>query len=418
MGRNFAPRLWGRSLFAGFSTNIRVQVVTSFLGGFYQGAIAAVRQPFALSLWNSEFFLGILETVGGWGGAVSSLAQLLGGWLTDRVGRRPVLIMASLGNALWLLTFVLAALFQVWWLLVPGMALAGLGMMGRAAGSSLTAESSPSERRGTAYSLTMLAFIAPGVLSSILGGQVSERWGYLPVMATAFVLEVLVFFLFIRFLRETLRESGGRFNRRDLLSLLRMFILPRRLWRFALPLGADSFCWGLALSLLFGLLKKAHHFSDGELGWVNAFFSLTWALTQLPVGRLVDRHGCRRFLLLSEALSVLCGLILLLWPTFLGVSVGYALFGLSAALWVPAFLKWLAGNVPETERGESLGRIFTIQGVARIPTPYIAAWLFNRWGYPAPLLVALPLALGVIVLLFRFVHDPPAEAQVDRLPLT
>lgn len=413
MGRNLTPHQWGRSLLAGFSTNIRLQVVTSFLGGFYQGAIAAVRQPFALSLWNSEFFLGLLETVGGWGGAVSSLAQLLGGWLADRVGRRPVLITASLCNALWLLTFTLAALFQAWWLLIPGMALAGLGMIGRAAGSSLTAESSPSERRGIAYSLTMFAFIAPGVFSSILGGQVSERWGYLPVMATAFVLEALVLFLFIRFLRETLQGKKARFNRRDLLGLLRMFTLPRRLWKFVLPLGADSFCWGLALSLLFGLLKKAHHFTDGELGWVNAFFSLSWALAQLPVGRLVDRYGCRRFLLLSETLSVLCGVILLLWPTFVGVSVGYALFGLSAALWVPALLKWLAGSILEAERGESLGRLFTIQGVARIPTPYIAAWLFNRWGYPAPLLAALVLALGVIFLLFRFVHDPPAES-VER----
>ncbi len=411
MKKRLAPRLWGRSLFADFSTNVRVQTVTSFLGGFYQGAIAAVRQPFALSLWNSEFFLGLLETVGGWGGAVSSLAQLLGGWLADRVGRRPILILASLCNALWLLTFALAAFFQIWWLLVPGMALAGLGMMGRAAGSSLTAESSPPERRGVAYSLTMFAFIAPGVVSSILGGQVSERWGYLPVMATAFVLEALVLLLFLRFLRETLRTKKSRFDRQDLLSLIRMFTIPRHLWKVVLPLGADSFCWGLALSLLFGLLKKAHHFSDGELGWVNAFFSLSWALAQLPVGRLVDRHGCRRFLLISEALSVLCGLILLLWPTFIGVSVGYALFGLSAALWVPALLKWLAGSIPETERGETLGRLFTVQGVVRIPTPYIAAWLFNRWGYPAPLLAALVLAVGVFALLLRFVHDPPARAE-------
>ncbi|MGC9024631.1 MAG: MFS transporter, partial [Chloroflexia bacterium] len=378
-----------RGPFAGLTANIRVQVLTSFLGGFYQGAIAAVRQPFALFLWNSEFFLGLLETVGGWGGAVSSLAQLLGGWLADRVGRRPVLIAASLCNALWLLTFTLAALFRLWWLLIPGMALAGLGMVGRAAGSSLTAESAPPERRGVAYSLIMFAFIAPGVFSSILGGQVSERWGYLPVMATALVLEALVLLLFIRFLRETLQGPRGRFCRQDLLSLVRLFTIPRRLWKFVLPLGLDSFCWGLALSLLFGLLKKAHHFGDGELGWVNAFFSLAWALAQLPVGRLVDRHGCRRFLLLSEALSVLCGVILLLWPTFVGVSVGYALFGLSAALWVPALLKWLAGSLPEAERGESLGRVFTIQGLARIPTPYIAAWLFHRWGYPAPLLAAL-----------------------------
>ncbi len=238
------PRQGKRSFLGRLSTNIRLQVLTLLLGGFYQGAVTALRQPFALSLWNSEFFLGLLETIGGWGGAVSSLAQLLGGWLADRLGRRPVLICASLCNALWLLTFTLAAIFHAGWLLVIGTVLVGLGMIRRAAGNALTAESVPPERRGLAYSLTMFAFIAPGVLSSILGGQVSERWGYLPIMAAAFALEALVLFLFIRSLQETLRERKRGWGRQEWLSLLRMLTIPRHLWRFVLPLGVDSFCWG------------------------------------------------------------------------------------------------------------------------------------------------------------------------------
>ena len=413
MKRTWAPAWWQRlrSLGSNLSPNIWVQIGVSALGGFYRNGLVAVWQPFVLYLGGSVTLLGLLESLGGWGGLISSGMQLLGGWLADRLGRRPVVILSSVLTALAMLHYTLAAALHCWPLLIPGVVFAGMGLVGRAASNSLTAESVREENRGLAYSLPMFAYIAPGVVSSVIAGQVTERWKYLPVVLACTILEGLVLLILVRFLRETRRAEdrrgrppGERFDLRGTLRGVR-----RLLW-LLVPLAGDSFSWGIALSLLFGILKDRYDFSDGQLGWINAFFSLSWAIAQIPVGRLVDRHGCKRFLLVSEVMSAGCIVLLIFWPTFLGVSIAYALLGVTAALWVPALLKMIAGSVSEKTRGMVMGLVFTVQGLGRFPSPMLAAWLYSTWGYTMPLLAGLGGACVVIVLIAVLVRDPPANA--------
>ncbi len=392
------------------SANIRVQTFASFLGGIYRGGLAPVWQPFVLSLGASIRLLGFLESLGGWSGIVSSFMQLLGGWLADRVGRKPILVLASLFTALSLGFYVLAAWWKWWPLLVPGVVLAGMGLLAQAARSSLTAESVPREGRGRAYSLTMFAYVAPGVLSSVLGGWVAQRWGYLPIIAAGFFLESVVLVALVRFLRETHPRPASKTGRslgRTLRALPKQVLGGlRRLWRLLVPLAGDAFAWGLAGSLLFGILRDHLGYTTGQLGWVNAFFSLSWAVFQLPVGRWVERYGCKGFLVLAEGLGVGCILTWLLWPTFLGVSLSYALLGVTAALWVPAQLTLLAASFGKEERGRAMGVIFTVQSLARFPAPYLAALLYDWKGYDAPLIAGAVGVTAVTVLLALLVRDP------------
>jgi MFS family permease len=137
-------------------------------------------------------------------------------------------------------------------------------------------------------------------------------------------------------------------------------------------------------------------------------------VSQLPVGRLVDRYGCKRFMVISEIISVGCLVMFLLWPSFVGMIISYGLLGFTAALWVPALYKWLAGSVPEEERGRTLGAVFTTQALARFPAPLVAAWLYEWQGFSAPLLAGLGLAIVVTGLIAWLVQDPPGAAPTSR----
>jgi MFS family permease len=71
-------------------------IIRSFISGVEQSMIGVVFQPFVLSLGASMSQLGFLNSLGGFGGLVSTLAYPSGGWIADQRGRKIVLLGASL----------------------------------------------------------------------------------------------------------------------------------------------------------------------------------------------------------------------------------------------------------------------------------------------------------------------------------
>lgn len=83
--------------------NTLIAVVTrSFISGVEQSMIGVVFQPFVLSLGASMSQLGLLNSLGGFGGLISTLAYPWGGWLcspTKRMLHFVRCIRADSGNA-------------------------------------------------------------------------------------------------------------------------------------------------------------------------------------------------------------------------------------------------------------------------------------------------------------------------------
>jgi len=76
--------------------NLRVVAITAFLAGLFSSMTHAVWQPFVLSLGAPMSTLGLLESLGGWRGVVPALIQPIGGWLSDRLRRKPLLALSGL----------------------------------------------------------------------------------------------------------------------------------------------------------------------------------------------------------------------------------------------------------------------------------------------------------------------------------
>ena len=93
-------------------------------------------------------------------GVVITLIQAVSGWLSDRLGRKPLIALSSLACLLAVSFYVLAAIIGYWWLLLPGGILLGAGLASRPAESSLIAESVRVSRRGIAFSILMASWIA------------------------------------------------------------------------------------------------------------------------------------------------------------------------------------------------------------------------------------------------------------------
>ncbi|MBC8447642.1 MAG: MFS transporter [Chloroflexi bacterium] len=239
------------------SDNLRVIAITSFLTGLFSTMTRAVWQPFVLSLGAPMSTLGFLESLGGRRGITTALIQPIGGWVSDRLGRKPLVALGSLLGLLVMVFYVLAAITGDWRWLLPGVILLGMTLASSPAEISLVAESARAGQRGMAYSLQMASWIVPGVFAPALGGFIADRWGFTPVFLTRFGLEALRLALILWLLQETLSRINAGISLGELKGVLvRMVVPPTELRGFYWAMAVDIFVWGLGGSLLFGMLSE------------------------------------------------------------------------------------------------------------------------------------------------------------------
>jgi len=395
--------------------NIGVLILTSFLGGARFNMVRAIWQPFVLSLGASMPVLGFLEGLAGHRGLITAIVQPLSGWFSDRWGRKPFIASASLMAILSLAFCILANCLGRWWPLIPAMIALGLIGISRPARDSMTAESVQQGSRGIAYSAVMMGFLVPGIFAPAIGGFIAERWGFTVIFVAGIALEIVALILVLRFLQETLRASLSnpawekntgkhmvefRALWKDVFK--KALLPPSELRGFYIATAVDSFVWGLGAAILYGMLRKSYGFSLSQLGLMASLFSGAWALSQIPIGKLVDLWGCRFFLIVSEVLGIL---LITAWifassfQEFLFLQAGWAIV---AATWVPAMLAFLADRVSSEERAEAMGRMAAFRGIFAFPAPFIGGFLYELWGIRGPLvanLIGVIVALALIILL-------------------
>jgi DHA1 family tetracycline resistance protein-like MFS transporter len=105
-------------------------------------------------------------------------APMLGA-LSDRVGRRPVLILSLAGAAI---NYVIMAFAPHLWMLVAGRAIAGLTSANVAVASAYITDISPEATRARRFGLFNAVFGAGFIIGPVMGGLLGDYWLRLPFM--------------------------------------------------------------------------------------------------------------------------------------------------------------------------------------------------------------------------------------------
>lgn len=393
--------------------NLFVLAAVNFLRGAHSSIYNVIWQPFVLSLGASMPTLGLLNSIGGMGGIVTTVIQSLGGWLADRVGRKPLVVASSLALIAGYLLFAMAGALHIWLFLLVGVIFGGIAALARPAIGAITAESVHTEKQGSAFSLMQVAILVPGIIAPTLGGAMADRFGYLSIFPLGIALEVIVLVIVWRLLRETrVLNDGGRSARDALRVLLRSVSPPKGLRGFFIATALDGFSWGMGWGLLYGLLTDAYHYSAEQLGLMSSVMSLSWALMQLPIGRYIDRRNLKGVMIFSEAVGIPLMLIYLTQTRFEMFLISQVLFGLTAATWVPVISTYLSRSVANSERAEAFGRVAAFRGIIGFPAPAIGGWLYAWGGYRAPFIANFIGVFVVLAILIFFVGEPQQTAKV------
>lgn len=317
-------------------------------------------------------------------GTMQFLFSPLVGNLSDRFGRRPVLLASLFGFGLDYILLFFAP--TIGWLFV-GRIIAGIMGASFTTASAYIADVTPPEKRAQSFGIIGVAFGVGFILGPALGGLLS-KFGPRAPFAAAAVLTLLNWLYGFFILPESLPvEHRRKFD-----------------WKRSNPIGTLKFLFrykvilGLVASIV--LLYMASHaiqstwsfytefkfdWKGWHIGWSLAFVGLLVAIVQGGLIRfIIPKLGERRSVYVGVFLNAI-GLILLGlategWMMYVFL-IPYCLGGITG----PALQGIMSKQVPPNEQGELQGSLTSLISITSIFGPILMSELFYYFSKPNPI---------------------------------
>ena len=334
--------------------------------------------------------------------AVFSLMQMLAsplwGRLSDRIGRRPVLMVSLAASAL---SYVWLGFADALWMLFVARAFSGACAGNIAAAQAYIADVTPPEKRARGMGMIGAAFGLGFIIGPAVGGIVAGNDPATADLRTpgliAAGLSVVALLGVIFLLKESLSAPADDAPRRSRIALLVEAlgrpVLSRLLVIFFLVTIAFA---GMESTFAMWAMRQ-FGWGPEQVGYVFTFVGVLSAVMQGGlIGPLTRRFGEER---LMTAGLVLIGLGLLLLPfarsvPALGVATAALALGMGAMQ--PSLNSLISRRAGKDEQGGVLGVAQSVGSLSRVLGPVVAGSLFAGLGRSSPffwgaLLVALSL---------------------------
>lgn len=335
----------------------------------------------------------------------SFIAAPVLGALSDRFGRRPVLLLSLCGSAIGFAVFGIGGAL---WVLVLGRILEGLTAGSISALYAYVADTHAPHERGAAFGMLGVAGGLGFMLGPVLGGLLGQISLSAPLYGAA-GLALANAVLVQRCLPEShAPQKGGvrlQWRQFNAIGQIAQAVRQQPLRR----LFGAVFCFALGSVLLQSnlavLLKDLLAFNPATIGLLLAGIGVMDIVSQgLVATRLLPRFGERRVARAGLLVNA-CGLALLaslsIVPALPVLLCGIALFTFGDGLFQPSVSALIADAAPDGRQGEVQGANQAQQSLARMGGPLAGACLYGlHTGAPyaaAALIVVLAAAvLGAI----------------------
>jgi DHA1 family inner membrane transport protein len=367
------------------------------LGSFAATSSGTTRAPFLLEMAHDlDVSMPLVANLVSLTAMAWGIVSALGGWMSDVIGRRPILLVAPFALALALVAQASAGSF--FWVAV--WATVGGGCAGAFTGVVFAEVSShvPDSQRGRALGWVMsgqsLTLVVGVPMAAAVGSVIGWR-GWLVCVAALSIAAVLSLFLTLG------RGSAAHRRGAEARPSMRSALSPRVLALLSTGV-AERICYGLAVVYFATFMQVTYHMSLIELAVPLAVFALGNIAGTVLGGQLADRLRDRLLTFaVAMALSAVAALVLFTWhpgPT-VSVTVGFV-YVLFNALGRPSYMASLA-SVPEDVRGTVLGLNGTSASVGWIGAAALGAVMIGSVGFegfgPLTALLALLGAAGALV---------------------
>lgn len=307
-------------------------------------------------------------------------ASVLGN-LSDRFGRRPVLLLSLLGFSV---NYALMGLAPTILWLFFGRLVAGITGASHTVAAAYIADVSPSHKRAQNFGLLGAAFGVGFIIGPVLGGLLGQYGPRIPFFAAAALSLINVIYGYFVVPESLAKENRRPFN-----------------WRKANPVGSFKhirrFPQIITLVVCIGLVNLAAHsvqstwpyytmeryqWDERMVGLSLGFIGLLLAIVQAGLLRIIiPKIGVERSALIGLSLYTIALPLMAFafepWILFVA-SVPYVMAGIGG----PAIQGIISNSIPSTEQGQIQGGLTSVISLTAVFGPPMMTWLFAYFTGP------------------------------------
>lgn len=396
-----------------------------WLDGTFSSLAAGFADPYytlyLLSLQATNAQIGLVNTLNQ---LVSALMAMPGAAIADRTGRyRQVALLAGVASrAMWLIMlsapWLLIDSHAVWLVMLSWVIIAGVGALGNAAWTALSAELVPARLRGGYFASRNIIMQFVQLLSIPLAGllvnMIGEPGGYQFNLALAFIFGTVSLYFYSRVPERPPAATTDRLNTRRVLH--QMAQMPA----FMHFVAAHTVMWvGVMIGAPFINVYMAEEagFSVGTIGLVTTAGTLATLVSMRLMGPVHERFGMIRTMRFGVAIP-------LLPVTWLWVQhpwQGYLVNSIAALSWAGYNLgafNLLLAITPDDHRPRYIAAYTTIVSVASALAPVLGGALLDSLGFAFVLtLSGIVRGIGFIMflVLVREPESPSGQKEASEL---
>lgn len=353
--------------------------------------------------------------------------QILGGWISDRIGRLRSIAIGSVAGAVSWIGMVAS----------PATPWPAAGFFICQAVSSITvslvapsysayiAEQSSVEDRNRAFAGLEAVYMIVGIVGPPLGGLIAARASYASLTLVAAILYCIATVMRVLMSRlaagaradgpaSAPRPAGARTGfLADFKVAVALILAGGALtWLFAID-GALDVSENLSSSLVPLYLREVGSLDEVGIGLLQSLAAACTAIAMVPMGILADRRGERLPIALGCVLIGASFVVMCVSSEPYLLAASFALGGLGRACYQPAKSALVSKLVPEDMRGLAFGFLGTSVGAFSLAAPAVGGLLWKGF-FPA-----LPfLASAFLVLLAAVGSRALDSGSRRRLPST
>jgi DHA1 family tetracycline resistance protein-like MFS transporter len=365
------------------------KLIASFVGG---------------NMANAAVVIGVFATV--WALMQFFMSPLLG-MISDRVGRRPVILLS---NAVSVIDYGIMALAPNLGWLFAGRVLSGMASANMTAASAYIADVTPPDKRAKAFGLLGSAFGLGFILGPAIGGlvgNVNPRLAFWAAALCSLINTLYGLFVLPESLTRDRRTPRLEWARANPIGSLKLLRSHHELWgltwvNFVGYLAHEIFpnIWVIFCIAVFG-------WSTGSIGLTLALVGILTALNQATmVGPVVAKFGDRRVMLASLVLATVgCALM----GTANGIIFLLAIVIICLPMYNATSQSMMTRHVRASEQGELQGALGSLRGISMLIGPGLFTFVFAQFIGPwrtlripgAPWYLAAIMYAGALVLAWR-----------------